>query len=47
MTLLHLGSGLTNAAANLYNAKRANALIVDIVWDHARYHRALDAPLST
>jgi acetolactate synthase I/II/III large subunit len=47
MTLLHLGSGLTNAAANLHNAKRAYTPIVNIVGDHARYHRDLDAPLTS
>jgi acetolactate synthase I/II/III large subunit len=47
MTLLHLGSGLTNAAANLHNAKRAHTPIVNIVGDHARDHRALDAPLTS
>ncbi len=47
MTLLHLGSGLTNAAANLHNAKRAHTPIINIVGDHARYHRALDAPLTS
>lgn len=47
MTLLHLGSGLTNAAANLHNAKRAHTPIVNIVGDHASYHRALDAPLTS
>jgi acetolactate synthase I/II/III large subunit len=47
MTLLHLGSGLTNAAANLHNAKRAHTPIINIVGDHAGYHRALDAPLTS
>jgi acetolactate synthase I/II/III large subunit len=47
MTLLHLGSGLTNAAANLHNAKRAHTPIINIVGDHASYHRALDAPLTS
>ena len=47
MTLLHLGSGLSNAAANLHNAKRAHTPIVNIVGDHARYHRVLDAPLTS
>jgi acetolactate synthase I/II/III large subunit len=47
MTLLHLGSGLTNAAANLHNAKRAHTPIVNIVGDHAGFHRALDAPLTS
>lgn len=47
MTLLHLGSGLTNAAANLHNAKRAYTPILNIVGDHARDHRVLDAPLTS
>ncbi len=47
MTLLHLGSGLTNAAANLHNAKRAHTPIINIVGDHARDHRDLDAPLTS
>ncbi len=47
MTLLHLGSGLTNAAANLHNAKRAHTPMINIVGDHAGYHRVLDAPLTS
>jgi len=45
-TLLHCGPGLGNAIANLHNAKRAHAPIVNIVGDHASYHRPLDAPLT-
>ncbi|MCC6211730.1 MAG: acetolactate synthase large subunit, partial [Burkholderiales bacterium] len=45
-TLFHCGPGLGNAIANLHNAKRAFAPIVNIVGDHATYHRAHDAPLA-
>lgn len=46
-TLLHLGPGLANAGANLHNAMRASTPIVNIVGDHATYHRHLDAPLTS
>jgi acetolactate synthase-1/2/3 large subunit len=46
-TLLHLGPGLANAAANLHNARRARSPVVNIVGEHARDHLALDAPLTT
>ena len=46
-TLLHCGPGLGNAIANLHNAKRAHAPIVNIVGDHATYHRPYDAPLTS
>jgi len=45
-TLFHCGPGLGNAIANLHNAKRAHTPIVNIVGDHATYHRAYDAPLT-
>lgn len=46
-TLLHCGSGLGNGLANLHNAKRAHTPVVNIVGDHATYHRPLDAPLTS
>jgi acetolactate synthase-1/2/3 large subunit len=46
-TLLHLGSGLGNGAANLHNARRARTPLVNVVGDHATYHRAYDAPLTS
>ena len=46
-TLLHLGPGLANAGANLHNARRARSPILNIVGDHASYHLALDAPLTS
>jgi thiamine pyrophosphate-dependent acetolactate synthase large subunit-like protein len=45
-TLFHCGPGLGNAIANLHNAKRAHTPIVNIVGDHATYHRPHDAPLT-
>jgi acetolactate synthase-1/2/3 large subunit len=45
-TLLHLGPGLSNGLANLHNAKKASAGIVNIVGEHATYHIKYDAPLT-
>jgi len=46
-TLLHLGPGLANGLANLHNARRANTPLINVVGDHATYHRELDAPLTS
>ncbi|HWS82587.1 MAG TPA: acetolactate synthase large subunit [Rubrobacter sp.] len=46
-TLLHLGPGLANGLANVHNARRANTPIVNIVGDHATYHKGYDAPLTS
>jgi acetolactate synthase-1/2/3 large subunit len=46
-TLLHLGPGLGNGLANLHNAKRARSPVVNIVGDHATYHKRFDAPLES
>jgi acetolactate synthase-1/2/3 large subunit len=46
-TLLHLGPGLANGLANLHNARRANTPMVNIVGDHATYHKRYDAPLNS
>ena len=46
-TLLHLGPGLGNGLANLHNAKKARTPVVNVVGDHATYHRKYDAPLSS
>src|SRR3984885_10932783 len=46
-TLLHLGPGLANGLANLHNARKAQSPVVNIVGDHATYHRAYDAPLTS
>jgi acetolactate synthase I/II/III large subunit len=47
MTLLHLGPGYANGAANIHNARRAFAPMINVIGDHATYHRELDAPLSS
>jgi acetolactate synthase-1/2/3 large subunit len=46
-TLLHLGPGLANGLANVHNARRANTPMVNIVGDHAIYHKKYDAPLTS
>ncbi len=46
-TLLHLGPGLGNGLANLHNARRAHSPVVNIVGDHATYHKRFDAPLES
>jgi acetolactate synthase-1/2/3 large subunit len=46
-TLLHLGPGLGNGLANLHNARRGRAPLVNVVGDHARAHKRLDAPLES
>lgn len=46
-TLLHLGPGLANGLSNLHNALRAKSPIVNVIGDHASYHRELDAPLTS
>ncbi len=46
-TLLHLGPGYGNGLANLHNARRAFTPIVNVIGDHATYHRRFDAPLNS
>ena len=46
-TLLHLGPGLGNGLANLHNARRAFTPVVNIVGDHATYHKQYDAQLES
>jgi acetolactate synthase-1/2/3 large subunit len=46
MALLHLGPGFANGIANLHNARRAKTPLVNLVGEHATWHRAADAPLS-
>jgi acetolactate synthase-1/2/3 large subunit len=47
MTLLHLGSGLSNAGANIHNARRARTPMVNVIGDHATDHLQYDAPLTS
>lgn len=46
-TLLHLGPGFANGIANLHNARRAHTPIVNLIGDHASWHLAADAPLTS
>lgn len=46
-TLLHLGPGLSNGLANLHNARRAHVPVVNVIGDHATYHKKYDAPLES
>jgi acetolactate synthase-1/2/3 large subunit len=45
--LLHLGPGLGNGLANLHNARKGHTGIVNIVGDHATYHKKYDAQLES
>jgi acetolactate synthase-1/2/3 large subunit len=47
VTLLHLGPGIGNGLANLHNARRAGAPIINMVGEHASYHLHFDAPLTS
>ncbi|MDQ3787305.1 MAG: thiamine pyrophosphate-binding protein, partial [Actinomycetota bacterium] len=46
-TLLHLGPGMANGLANLHNARRAHTPLINVIGDHARYHKGFDAPLES
>jgi acetolactate synthase I/II/III large subunit len=46
-TLMHCGPGFANGIANVHNARRAHAPMVNIVGDHATHHRPFDAPLTS
>ena len=46
ITLLHLGPGLANGIANLHNARRARTPVLNIIGEHASWHRAADPPLN-
>jgi acetolactate synthase-1/2/3 large subunit len=46
MTLLHLGPGLAYGLANLHNAKRAHTPVVNVIGEHATWHRPYDPPLA-
>jgi acetolactate synthase-1/2/3 large subunit len=46
-TLLHLGPGLGNGLANLHNARKGHVPIVNVVGDHATYHKKYDTQLES
>ncbi len=47
LTLLHLGPGYLNGGANIHNARRAHAPMINVIGDHAVSHRRYDAPLAS
>ncbi len=47
LTLLHLGPGFANGIAYLHDARRARSAIVNLIGDHATWHLAADAPLTS
>jgi acetolactate synthase I/II/III large subunit len=47
LTLTHLGPGFANGIANLHNARRAHSPVVNVIGDHATWHLAADAPLTS
>jgi acetolactate synthase-1/2/3 large subunit len=46
-TLLHLGPGLGNGVANLHNARKGKVPVVNVIGDHATYHKQYDAQLES
>ncbi|MBA4417675.1 MAG: acetolactate synthase large subunit [Syntrophus sp. (in: bacteria)] len=46
MTLLHLGPGFANGIANLHNGRRTRTPIVNLIGEHATWHRSADPPLA-
>jgi acetolactate synthase-1/2/3 large subunit len=47
MCLLHLGVGLANGLTNLHNARRAFTPLLNVIGDHATWHRPADPLLAT
>lgn len=47
LALLHLGPGLANGLANLHNARKTGSPVVSIVGEHATWHIAANAPLTS
>lgn len=47
LTLLHLGPGLANGLANLHNARRAGSPVINLVGEHATWHRPHDPALAS
>ena len=46
-TLLHCGPGYANGIANLHNARRGCSPVVNVMGDHATWHRPFDSPLTS
>ena len=46
-TLFHLGPGLGNGLSQLHNAMRARTPVVNVVGEHATWHRQYETPLAS
>jgi acetolactate synthase I/II/III large subunit len=46
MTILHLGPGMANGVSTFHNARRAHTPILNVIGEHASWHRSADAPLT-
>lgn len=46
-TLMHLGPGMANGIANLHNARRGNAPMINIIGNHPNFHVGYDSPLTS
>ncbi|MFC1951422.1 acetolactate synthase large subunit [Chloroflexota bacterium] len=44
LALLHLGPGFANGIANLHNAQKAKTPLLNLIGEHATWHRAADPP---
>ncbi len=47
LCLLHLGPGLANGLTNLHNARRAFTPVLNVIGEHATWHRSADPLLAT
>jgi acetolactate synthase-1/2/3 large subunit len=46
-TLLHLAPGMANGWSNLHNARKNRTPLINIIGDHATFHKQYDAPLNS
>ncbi len=46
-TLMHLGPGMANGIANLHNARRGNAPMINIIGNHPNFHVGFNSPLTS
>jgi acetolactate synthase-1/2/3 large subunit len=46
-TLLHLAPGMANGYANLHNARKNRTPMINVIGDHATFHKPFDAPLNS
>ncbi|MBT3312392.1 MAG: acetolactate synthase large subunit [Desulfobacterales bacterium] len=46
MTLLHLGPGMGYGLPNLHNARKAHTPVLNVIGEHASWHRSADSPIT-